>query len=316
MREIDFHQLDGQILRTFLVILEESSVSRAAERLEVTQSAVSHTLAKLRRIFGDPLFVRSGQGLTPTETALSLKTPARDVLNRLKGLTDQRQFDPKSEAMHFVIAANDMQRDLIFPEIVRSTHDQDIRLSLELIPSGVPSVALLRDSRCDLILTPLPPDAPDLIQQKLFSGMMKCFFDGEETEPPGSIQDYQLAEHVTVHFALGGASDEVLVAPDLQHIPKPKITVSNFAGITSFIRGTKMLSTQLEYMRLSSLRELTQAPLPFESEPVSIFMVWHERSNNDPAHKWLRDNVRQIAGKIERLKLPEEAVSVGTHQMS
>lgn len=308
MREIDFHQLDGHILRTFLVILEESSVSRAAERLEVTQSAVSHTLAKLRRIFGDPLFVRSGQGLTPTETALALKGPARDVLNRLKGLTDQRQFDPKSEAMHFVIAANDMQRDLIFPEIVRNAHDREIRLSLELIPSGVPSVALLRDSRCDLILTPLPPDAPDLIQQKLFSGMMKCFFDGDQTKPPGSIQDYLLAEHVTVHFALGGASDEVLVAPDLPQIPKPKITVSNFAGITSFIRGTKMLSTQLEFMRLSSLRELAQAPLPFESQPVSIFMVWHERSNNDPAHKWLRDNVRQIAGKIELLRVPDAAV--------
>lgn len=303
MNKIDFHQLDGQVLRTFLVILEESSVSRAAERLEVTQSAVSHTLAKLRRIFGDPLFVRSGQGLTPTETALSLKAPARDVLNRLKSLTDQRQFDPKSEAMHFVIAANDMQRDLVFPEIVRSTGHEQIGLSLELIPSGVPSVALLRDARCDLILTPLPPDAPDLIQQKLFSGMMMCFFDSSQTEAPGSMQDYLDADHVTVHFALGGASDEVLVAPELPHIPKPKITVSNFAGIPSFIRGTKMLSTQLEFMRLSTLRELTVSPLPFETGPVSIFMVWHERSNNDPAHKWLREKVRQIAGKIELLKM-------------
>lgn len=303
MKEIDFHQLDGQILRTFLVILEESSVSRAAERLEVTQSAVSHTLAKLRRIFGDPLFVRSGQGLTPTETALSLKAPARDVLNRLKSLTDQRQFDPQSEAMHFVIAANDMQRDLVFPEIVRSTGHEQIALSLELIPSGVPSVALLRDARCDLILTPLPPDAPDLIQQKLFSGMMMCFFDGSQTEPPGSMRDYLDADHVTVHFALGGASDEVLVAPELPLIPKPKITVSNFAGIPSFIRGTKMLSTQLEFMRLSTLRELAVSPLPFETEPVGIFMVWHERSNNDPAHKWLRERVRQIAGRIELLKM-------------
>jgi len=303
MREIDFYQLDGQILRTFLVILEESSVSRAAERLEVTQSAVSHTLAKLRIIFGDPLFVRSGQGLTPTETALSLRAPARDVLNRLKSLTDQRQFDPKSEAMHFVVAANDMQRDLIFPEIVRDTGGEQIGLSLELIPSGVPSVALLRDARCDLILTPLPPDAPDLIQQKLFSGMMMCFFDRDQTEPPQSVQAYLDADHVTVHFALGGASDEVLIAPQLPHIPKPKITVSNFAGIPSFIRGTKMVSTQLEFMRLSTLRELSVSPLPFDTEPVGIFMVWHERSNNDPAHKWLRERVRQIAGKIELLRM-------------
>ncbi|MEM8702795.1 MAG: LysR family transcriptional regulator [Pseudomonadota bacterium] len=169
MSKIDFLNLDGQILRTFLVILEESSVSRAAERLEVTQSAVSHTLAKLRQILGDPLFVRSGQGLTPTETALSLKGPVLQVLDGLKALTEQRPFDPRSEDMHFVVAANDMQRDLLFPQLVRQALRDGVDLKLEFKPSGVPSVSLLRDVRCDLLLTPLPPDAPDMIQHKLFS---------------------------------------------------------------------------------------------------------------------------------------------------
>ena len=148
MKEIDFHKLDGQILRTFLVILEESSVSRAADRLDMTQSAISHTLAKLRKILGDPLFVRSGQGLTPTETALSLKGPIQEVLDRLKALTDQRAFDPRAEAMHFVVAANDIQRDLVFPELFRRTRADGITLSLEIKPSGVPSVSLLRDALC------------------------------------------------------------------------------------------------------------------------------------------------------------------------
>ena len=71
MSKIDFTDLDGKVLRAFLTILEESSVSRAADRLGVTQSAVSHTLSKLRAVLGDPLFVRSGQGLMPTERALA-----------------------------------------------------------------------------------------------------------------------------------------------------------------------------------------------------------------------------------------------------
>ena len=75
MKKIDFKRLDGQVLHMFLIILQESSVSLAAERLGVTQSTVSHALNKLRIILGDPLFVRSGQGLTPTETALALKAP-------------------------------------------------------------------------------------------------------------------------------------------------------------------------------------------------------------------------------------------------
>lgn len=300
MNKIDILDLNGQVVRTFLVILEESSVSRAAERLEVTQSAVSHTLAKLRTALGDPLFVRSGQGLTPTETALSLKGPAQDVLDRLQALTHQRSFDPKSEAMHFVIAANDMQRDLVLPELVRCAEASGIRISLEVKPSGVPSVEVLRDARCDLILTPLPPDAPDLIQQKLFSGDMKCFYDAEQTQPPKSIDDYLEAQHITVQFVLGGRSSDVLSAPDLPYTPKPKVTVSNFAGITPFVRGTAMLATEFEFMRFASLRELTMAPLPFSAEPLSIFMVWHERSSNDPAHSWLRSRVKQIGNEIDQ----------------
>ncbi|WP_299475515.1 LysR family transcriptional regulator [uncultured Roseibium sp.] len=298
MSKIDFHNLDGQILRTFLVILEESSVSRAAERLEVTQSAVSHTLAKLRQILGDPLFVRSGQGLTPTETALSLKGPVLDVLDGLKSLTEQRPFDPKSEKMYFVVAANDMQRDLIFPPLVRRFQENGVSLSLEFKPSGVPSVSLLRDARCDMILTPIPPDAPDMIQHKLFSGEMKCFFDGACREAPISIEDYLAAQHVTVQFVLGGGSNDVLRAPDLPYVPKPTITVSNFSGITPFVRGTSMLATELEFMHLASLKELDMAPLPFSAEPLNIYMVWHERSTNDPAHKWLRSAVIDSASEL------------------
>lgn len=294
MKNFDFYKLDGQLLRTFLTILEESSVSLAAERLDVTQSTVSHSLNKLRSILGDPLFVRSGQGLTPTETAISLKTPVLEVLDKMRALSDQRPFDPKSEAMRFVIAANDMQRDLIFPPLLRKAKEDGVNLSLELRPSGVPSVSLLRDARCDLIVTPLPPDAPDMIQQKLFTGDMMCFYDAGFREPPDSIADYMAARHVGVQFVLGGMSSDVLIAPDLPEKPKPSITVSNFAGITPFVEGTDVIATEIEHMRFTSLRNLAMAPLPFKTEPVTVFLVWHERSQNDPAHRWLREAVKSV----------------------
>ena len=304
MNKIDFHALDGQILRTFLAILEESSVSRAAERLDVTQSAVSHTLAKLRRILGDPLFVRSGQGLTPTETALALRTPVRQVLDGLKGLTHHRDFDPKSENMHFVIAANDLQRDLIFPQLLRTARDDGISVALEIKPSGVPTLGLLKDDQCDLILTPVPPVAPGVFQRKLFSGRMMCFFDPDHACAPQSVGDYLKAEHVSVQFALGGSSNDVLRATALPEPPNSTVTVPNFAGIKPFVLGTKMLATQIEFMQNTSLRGLAMAPLPFASDPVDIFMVWHVRSKNDPAHRWLRENVRRIASGIGRAADP------------
>ncbi|MEX3008288.1 LysR family transcriptional regulator [Hoeflea sp. TYP-13] len=300
MNETNYLYLDGNILRTFLVILEESSVSRAADRLDVTQSAVSHTLAKLRRILGDPLFIRSGQGLTPTETALSLKEPAQKVLDGLKGLTDQRPFEPRAEDMHFVVAANDMQRDLIFPPLLRETGAEGVRLALEFIPSGVPSVSLLRDARCQLILTPLPPDAPDLIQRRLFSGEMMCYFDGSVRKAPASWDEYRKADHIAVRFTWGGSSLEVLRGVDRSAIREPLVSVSNFSGIPSFVKGSNLIATELDFMQLATLKDLSAAPLPFESESVSVYMVWHERSNNDPAHVWLRRRIEKIAGEIPR----------------
>lgn len=299
MKDFDFYALDGHLLRTFLTILDESSVSRAADRLGVTQSAVSHSLARLRRILGDPLFVRSGQGLTPTETALSLKAPVQEVLDRLKGLTALRAFDPRTEAMRFVIAANDMQRDLVLPELMRGAIAGGIDLALRIEPSGVPSVSLLRDAKCDLLLTPIPPDAPDMIQLRLFSGAQMCFYDPDATDPPRTVESYLAADHVAVQFALGGGSNDLLRVSALPYVPKPRVTVPNFAGITPFVRGTNMLSTQSAMMQRALISQLAMAPLPFEAAPVTVYMVWHERSTSDPAHRWLRETVRQICAKYD-----------------
>lgn len=299
MKDFDFYRLDGQLLRTFLTIVEESSVSLAAERLGVTQSTVSHSLNKLRAILGDPLFVRSGQGLTPTETALALKAPVLEVLDQLQALTNLRPFDPRSEKMNFVIAANDMQRDLIFPHLLHQAWDNDIDLKIEIRPSGVPSVGFLRDARCDLILTPLPPDAADLMQLKLFSGDMKVFYDPTVREAPETLRDYVTARHVAVHFALGGSSDEVIVTKDLLSPVEARVSVSNFAGIPPFLLGTDLITTQFELMQRTSLQGLAMADLPFEAEPISIYMVWHQRSTNDPAHKWLREQIVHVSSHLQ-----------------
>lgn len=294
MQNFDFYQIDGQLLRTFLLVLEETSVSSAAERLAVNQSTVSYSLNKLRRILGDPLFIRSGQGLVPTETARSLKEPARQALDKLQYLTSMRPFDPALEAMKFVIAANDMQRDIIFPHLISKAWADGIDLSLEIRPSGVPSVALLRDAKCDLLLTPLPPDAPDLIQQKLFAADLMVFFDPVHGSPPKTLDDYLAARHITVNFALGGSSEEVIRSRELPYIPAARISVPNFAGIPPFIMGSDLITTQSANMKATSLKDLAMAPLPFKADPVQIFMVWHQRSANDPAHKWLRAQVRSV----------------------
>jgi len=300
MNNFDIDKLDGSILKTFLIILEESSVSKAAIRLNVTQSATSYALARLRSVFKDPLFVRSGQGLTPTETAISLKEPIQKVLDGIMGLTDQRPFDPGEEDMHFTIAANDLQRELIFPRLWREARSENIRLRLEFIPSGIPSISLLRDARCQLILTPFPPEAPDIFQRRLISGDMMCFYDPKTRDAPTSWEEYINAEHVSVRFGGGHESSEAIRGVDVSAIREATITVSNFNAIPSFVKGSELIATELSTMHIGPLRELSMAPLPFKREKVSLYLVWHERSNNDPAHKWIRRRIEVMAGDISR----------------
>lgn len=306
MKKINFLDLDGHILRVFLEILEHSSVSIAAENLDLTQSAVSHTLARLRQILGDPLFVRSGQGLTPTEAAFALKEPVLKILDSMQDLTNQRPFDPKSEKMQFVIAANDMQRDLIFPQLLRETLNQDISIEFEFMPSGQPSVSWLRDARCQLALTPLPPDASDIYQRALFSGAMICYYDSSVRNPPNSWEEYCNTKHLVVRFIEGRTSQVVLTGVDKSKIRRPVVTVSNFNAISPFIKGTQLITTQIDLMQLKTLKSLDAAPLPFKSNPVTVYMIWHERSTNDPAHIWLRNKILEIAceipTKLESLK--------------
>ena len=119
----DFEGLDARSLRVLLYAIEVSSVSRAAARLGVTQSSVSHTLDKLRRQFDDPLFVRVGCGIAPTERAVGLEQPLRSILDDLRALTTAPVFDPTNTNFRVTIAVNDFQRDLLLPQASRRANE-------------------------------------------------------------------------------------------------------------------------------------------------------------------------------------------------
>ena len=298
MKNFNYNDLDGRLLKAFLTILEETSVSRAAERLDMTQSAMSHILARLRIILGDPLFVRSGQGLVPTANAKAMREPVQDVLDRLMGLTERRQFDPLSENLFFRIAANDLQRELIFPRLFQEARNEGISIRLEFMPSGVPSVELLRNAQVEIVLTPLPPDASDIFLKKLLLGKMVCFYDASQRDAPRSLEEYIEAEHIAVKFVGTGTSFDVISKNLDKEKRKTAVSVSNFNAIPKFVKGSRIIATEVDLMKLGPLQDLDTAPLPFHTDAVSISMVWHERSSKDPAHIWLRSRVEKIASEI------------------
>ncbi len=298
MKNIDFLNLDGRSLRTFVVVLEEQSVSRAAARLGVTQSAVSHLLDKLRLALGDPLFVRAGRGIVPTERALALREPVQQVLDQLKTLTDERVFEPTLGALQYTVAANDFQRDLLFPPLMRQLREEGVDIRLRFLPSGIPTVDLLRQASCQLLVTPLPPEGPDIYQIRLFSDEQVCFYDGEVRAAPRTVGEFVAAEHIEVRFS----EDQIVAGPTVplaDYTPRrPRISVPGFAALPAFLRGSDYLVTQFKLMSQVNLQGFAWAPLPFATPPVAMYLVWHRRDHRDPAHSWLRGRVLAAAAGL------------------
>lgn len=295
VKRLGYKDLDGHLLEAFLVILEHSSVSRAADKLHASQSTASQWLAKLRQITGDPLFVRSGNELVPTQRALELKPLVEDALEALERVSLSNDFDPSKGEHLFRIASNDMQRDILFPVLLRNAKSHNSQVRLEFRPAEVPGVDLIRDPSVHLTLTPMPPDASDIFVKKLLVGNLMVFFDSAERSAPETVDAYLQSEHIGVRFPNGRSPFDVVRGDEALHQRNETVVVTTFNEILPFVKGSARLSTAMDMMHLAAFSELTMAPLPFESESVTLFMVWHERYNTDPAHKWLREQVELAA---------------------
>ncbi|TWU03035.1 HTH-type transcriptional regulator LeuO [Symmachiella macrocystis] len=291
MSNIDHLNLDGNTLTTFLTVLEETSVSRAAERLGVTQSAVSHTLDKLRVIFDDPLFIRVGRGIESTARARALQGSVESVLGDLKSLTDHREFDPLVEQMEFTIAANDFPIHFIFPNLLKELSEDGIHPRIRFIPSGIPSVSVLRASRYRMLITPTPPNDPELKKESLIRSKMEIFFDASVRKPPRTRKQFSESRYVEVRFSDTEASLMALPGFDVSRMNPPMISVPNFGLLAPMIKGTDRITTQIAAMKMGLLKELDTSPLPFKTDPLDLFLIWHRREHDDPAHRWLRQRI-------------------------
>ncbi len=299
MKEIDFLSLDGRSLRTFLTVLEELSVTGAAVRLGVTQSAVSHILDKLRLALGDPLFVRSGRGIVPTDRAIALHDPIRSVLDELKGLTNERVFEPTMGELDYVIAANDYQRDLIFPDLLQALGNENVAIFTHFIPAGLPAAEMLRQDRCQFLVTPFPPEGPDIYQVRLFEDRLVCFYDKKMRKSPKTLKEFLQCDFIDVRFEDNQSTTNALSSSIKEKLKKPKVTVPNFNAVYLFLKNSKMISVELSLMSRLGYQDLQYTELPFKSRPITMYLVWHRRNHTDPAHRWFRDKIQKfIRGKI------------------
>jgi DNA-binding transcriptional LysR family regulator len=299
MSRFDHLDLDGHLLALLLAVFEESSVTRAAQRLNVTQSAVSHLLDKLRAIVGDPLFVRSGRGIVPTARAEGLAARARLLLEDLRGFTTAGGFDPARLDATVTIAANDLQRDLLLPALLRRLRAQAPGLKLRVINSGVPTVEMLREGQCQLVISPRPPDAADVVQKRLFEDRYAVFYDPQQREAPRTLDDYLAAEHVTVVYEPRRALDFDRWLAESPCAPRRIVaSVPSFAAVSAFVQGGALLATLPSLLCAHQLRGLALAPLPMACPAMPMYLIWHVKHQAEPMHLWLRQEIDALVPRV------------------
>lgn len=308
--------IDLNLLVTLDVLLVEESVTVAARRLGLSQSAVSRSLAKLREIFDDELFVRTGHGLRPTERARTLAAPLRAALTDLGGLLSAREpFDPRTAERRFHIAALDYtQLTLIGPWTATLTQRAP-RVELVIRQPSPATKRDLEDGSLDLFITPRLRSAAGVVWSPLHDDDLVCVvwdrhpaleFDLDpdpeldpelDPDPQLDLDRFAALDHVLVSPGErpGGIVDDALARHALSR--RVVVVVPNFLSVPYVLEGTERIATlpsrlARELVRRYPLRTL--AP-PVELPTAAMCMAFHEIHRRDPAHRWLRDQLVEAA---------------------
>lgn len=297
---------DLNLLKIFHIIYQEKNISKAAERLELSQPALSHKLNKLRNELGDPLFIKAPRGLTPTPKAHSI---ADAVGAMIKGIESfylaQSDEDFLARTDRINIYTTDYMEQRLFPYLLPIVREQAPNLVLVAHDTRgkLPSTEL-EDGRCDLAIAGFYSDLPQTLRQQRVSQerfVVLASAKNSIISDKLTLEGYLKCEHIltTLSGDLEGKID--LVLKDMGYSRQVVAGFSSFLSPPSIIRNSDILVTCLESIADQACAldtQLVKHPLPFIIPKVDIMQFWHERTQVDPLRKWLREQISYLLSKV------------------
>jgi len=300
----NIRKIDLNLLVAFDALFDELSVSRAAERLALTQPTVSGMLNRLRHLFGDPLFVRTQRGILPTPRAESLAAPVKSLLDDAKTLVAPEIFDPTTAEMTFSISVNDyMQYALVIP-FIEALRRQAPKVRVAILPpinAGL-TVKLMR-GEVDLAIT-IPefsdPNLPSrLLYRERYVGIVRKQHALKRSRP--SLQDLCRHDHLLVSPTGGGFTSETDTALS-KHGLKRNVAVSlpSFHVLLDAVRTINFVALVPERLLGDRRRDFRVFELPISIPGFDVIACWHPRASRHPAHRWLRELLTTVAKRMEK----------------
>lgn len=274
-------------------LLQEVSVSRAARRMGLSTPAVSHTLARLRERFDDPLLVRAGRSMVLTPRAEALKPVVRDAIERARRVFESdAAFDPQRMRGGFTISATDYVLLVFGAALDEAVRSGAPGLDLRFVPNAPDDPERLRAGTTDLVIGIWEDLPPELKTRTIITDRLVCVARRDHPELKGrlTLDRFVALEHVQIapRGRPGGVVDQVLAERGLRRrvsraVPYFRVALELAARTDCLLTVSERIATALA-PELGL--ELFEPPLPLE--PFALSMAWHPRHDADPGHAWLR----------------------------
>lgn len=300
LEEVYRHDLN--LLVALKVLLEEGSVSRAAIRLNISQSAMSRILGRLRDLIGDPLFTRQGQRLIATQRALELNESLNVPLEAMRVLLTPKDFKPSQCQQHFLIATTDYAMQTILPYALPRIYEEAPHITLEFQPLQHDHLLnQLTSDGCDMaICRPTRPIEP-LCRDHLGQVSVFCMLSKHH---PLADQELSLDDYLTFPHAMIAISDGVkaLIDESLRDFSQRKMVLRAYhleaaLAIVDKIPLIITVPADLAYL-VAQKHNLVIKSLPFEFKPFDYSLIWHPRCEHSASQIWLRKLLQEECGKL------------------
>lgn len=295
-------QSDLNLLTALDALLEEGSVGGAAQRLHLSAPAMSRTLGRIRQVTGDQILVRTGRTMTPTPYALRVRERVHEVVDEAQGLLQpERELDLASLSRTFTIQAHDAITLAIGPLLLSAMRDQAPFVSLRLLPEGVMDTLDLRHGTVDLELGSAVPENPEVRHETLSADRLVVAMrrDHPLSRRNLTVRRYAEADHISVsrRGRLRDRVDDVLESKGLTR--RVRASAPTTTAALYFVQQSHLITIAPERMCRPTMQALglltVSLPLELPASPVNL--SWHERYENDRAHRWLRGLVSDAVAR-------------------
>lgn len=296
---MDIHRIDLNLLVVLEAIYSEGGLTRAAARLNVTQPAVSYSLGRLRELLGDPLFVREGHSMTPTPFMRNMIEPLRQALRGIETvLNSANRFDPQTAERRFTIGCRDTLESLVLPRLMRRISQAAPRIQLTTVRFGRQDLkADLFSGQLDAAADVIVPRSRQIRHQPLSSDRLAVVVRRGHPAIAGelSLETYLAQGHILVSsrpsgpgvedFELSRRGMQRRVVLRCQHyFAALRVVAETDLIVTMPQRLARIVNPQFDHQIL---------PFPLEMPRHRYYLLWHENMDDDPGHRWLREQIVQ-----------------------